>query len=52
MGPQLVVQIASVEWTDYGLLRHASYLRLREDTRTVPRNATATGGILAWIEIS
>jgi bifunctional non-homologous end joining protein LigD len=29
--PELVVQVAFVEWTDYGLLRHASYLGIRED---------------------
>jgi bifunctional non-homologous end joining protein LigD len=29
--PELVVQIAFVEWTTYDLLRHASFLGLRED---------------------
>jgi ATP-dependent DNA ligase len=31
VAPELVVQVAFVEWTDYGLLRHASYLGIRED---------------------
>jgi bifunctional non-homologous end joining protein LigD len=29
--PAMVVQVAFVEWTTYGLLRHASFLGLRED---------------------
>ena len=29
--PVVVVQIAFVEWTTYGLLRHASFLGPRED---------------------
>jgi bifunctional non-homologous end joining protein LigD len=29
--PQLVAQIAFTEWTDYGLLRHATFHGLRED---------------------
>jgi bifunctional non-homologous end joining protein LigD len=29
--PEVVVQIAFVEWTTYGLLRHASFLGVRED---------------------
>ena len=29
--PEFVVQVAFVEWTDYGLLRHASFLGIRED---------------------
>jgi bifunctional non-homologous end joining protein LigD len=40
--PSLVVQVAFVEWTDYGLLRHASYLGLRDDkdVHDVKREAT------------
>ena len=29
--PKLVAQVAFTEWTNYGLLRHATYLGLRED---------------------
>jgi bifunctional non-homologous end joining protein LigD len=29
--PRLVVQVAFVEWTDYGLLRHAFFLGVRDD---------------------
>jgi DNA ligase D-like protein (predicted ligase) len=29
--PEVVVQVAFVEWTNYGLLRHSSYLGIRED---------------------
>lgn len=29
--PRLVAQVAFTEWTNYGLLRHATYLGLRED---------------------
>jgi ATP-dependent DNA ligase len=40
--PHLVVQVAFVEWTDYGLLRHATYLGIRDDKdpRDVGREAT------------
>jgi ATP-dependent DNA ligase len=31
VAPELVVQVAFVEWTDYGLLRHASSLGIRDD---------------------
>src|SRR4029453_15005390 len=31
LAPGLVVQVAFVEWTDYGLLRHALFLGLRDD---------------------
>jgi bifunctional non-homologous end joining protein LigD len=31
VAPAVVVQLAFVKWTDYRLLRHASYLRIRED---------------------
>ena len=29
--PKLVAQVAFTEWTNYALLRHATYLALRED---------------------
>jgi ATP-dependent DNA ligase len=31
VAPELVVQVAFVEWTAYGLLRHASFLGIRDD---------------------
>jgi bifunctional non-homologous end joining protein LigD len=39
--PELVAQVAFTEWTNYGLLRHATYLGLREDKgpREVVREA-------------
>ena len=35
VAPEVVVQVAFVEWTDYGLLRHASFLGIREDKEAV-----------------
>ena len=29
--PQLVAQVSFTEWTSYGLLRHATFLGLRDD---------------------
>ena len=41
--PKLVAQISFTEWTDYGLLRHATFEGLRDDkeARTVVRELAA-----------
>jgi ATP-dependent DNA ligase len=38
--PELVIEVAFVEWTVHGKLRHARLLRLREDLR--PRDVART----------
>lgn len=32
--PKCVAQVSFTEWTTYGLLRHATFLGLREDKET------------------
>ena len=40
--PEIVVEVAFMEWTGHGKLRHSRLVRLRDDkpARTVTREAT------------